>query len=288
MTETPSAQEQFLTDFHNQNTGVTARAYAPLPATMGQRVYPSTYECLVNAVPTGDEATTVLDLACGDGWLLSLLANRKQAAHALIGIDMSQGELTAARSRLGDAATLHLGKAQSLPLPDKSVDYVLCHMALMLMDQLNKVLSEIDRVLKDRAVFAFVIGARPPASPALERYVSRLLEARKSSACAAPSLGDSRLRDQQGILDALSPRFGSIVIDEITLRRRYAPAELWAWYEGLYDLHFMPLAQRLEMRDAYLVDLKTLVEDDGKLEFTDTLRQVTAVVTKNTSPCSLE
>ncbi|NDP37228.1 MAG: hypothetical protein GZ093_00520 [Rhodoferax sp.] len=182
MTETPSAQEKFLTDFHNQNTGVTARAYAPLPATMGQRVYPSTYECLVNVVPTGDEATTVLDLACGDGWLLSLLAKREQAAHALIGIDMSQ----------------------------------------------------------------------------------------------------------QGILGALSPRFGSVVIDEITLRRRYAPAELWAWFEGLYDLHFMPLAQRLELRDAYLVDLKTLVEDDGKLEFTNTLRQVTAVVTKNTSPCSLE
>lgn len=288
MTETFSAQEQFLTDFHNQNAGVTARAYAPLPATMGQQLYPSTYECLVSVVPTGDETTTVLDLACGDGWLLSLLATREQPAHALIGIDMSQGELTAARSRLGDAATLHLGKAQLLPLPHKSVDYVLCHMALMLMDQLDNVLSEVDRVLKDRAVFAFVIGARPPAGAALDRYVSRLLEARQNHASAALSLGDSRLRDQQGILDALSPRFDSIVIDEITLRRRYTATELWAWFEDMYDLHFMPPAQRLELRDAYLVDLETLVEDDGKLEFTDTLRRVTAVVTKNTSPFSLE
>lgn len=288
MTETPSAQERFLTDFHNQNAGVTARAYAPLAATMGQQAYPSTYECLVSVVPAAVEATTVLDLACGDGWLLSLLARREQAAHTLIGIDMSQGELMAARSRLGDTVTLHLGRAQSLPLPDKSVDYVLCHMALMLMDQLDNVLSEVARVLKDNAVFAFVIGARAPAGAALDRYVSRLLEARQNHASAALSLGDSRLRAQQGILDALRPRFDSIVIDEITLRRRYTPTELWAWLEDLYDLHFMPLAPRLELRDAYLLDLETLVEDDGKLEFTDTLRRVTAVVTKAHPPSSLE
>lgn len=288
MTEILSAQEQFLTDFHNHNAGVTTRAYATLPAAMGKRLYRSSYECLVSVVAAGLEGTTVLDLACGDGFLLSLLAKRPHTSQALIGIDMSRGELTAARNRLGEAATLRLGKAQSLSLADDSVDYVLCHMALMLMDQLDDVLSEVARVLKGGAVFAFVIGARPPAGAALDRYVSRLLEARKSNPSAALSFGDSRLRDQQGILDALSPHFDSIVIDEITLRRRYAATELWAWLEDMYDLHHMPMAQRHELRDAYLVDLKALVEEDGKLEFTDTLWRVTAGVTKCAAPVSLE
>lgn len=275
MTRILSPQEQFLTDFHNQNAGITTHAYQSLHATVGTRRYASTYECLASAVPASDQPRTVLDLACGDGFLLSLLAGHQQARQTLVGIDMSQGELAAARNRLDACITLYFGKAQSLPLSSASVDCVLCHMALMLMDKLDDVLSEVHRVLKDGACFAFVIGAQPTAGAAFDRYLSRLRDARQSNPSAALSLGDPRLRNPDGIREALTPRFGDIAIEDIVLRRRYTPAQLWQWFEDMYDLHFMPPAQRQRFRDEYLAELDTLRDEDDRLEFTDMLRMVT-------------
>lgn len=76
-----SSSEQFLAGFHDADPGVTSRAFAALPARMADATFPSSYECLASVVPSGPG--TVVDLACGDGYLLSLLAARRQAGLAL-------------------------------------------------------------------------------------------------------------------------------------------------------------------------------------------------------------
>ncbi|MDP3617648.1 MAG: class I SAM-dependent methyltransferase, partial [Rhodoferax sp.] len=179
MTRFLSVQEQFLADFHDRNAGITTRAYQSLPVAMGGKPYVSSYQCLASLVATGDGPHTVLDLACGDGYLLWLLAQQNQPQRTLIGIDLSQGELAAARTRLGESVTLHKGMAQALPLPNDSVDYLLCHMALMLMDPLDQVLCEVRRVLKEGGVFDFAVGARPPHAAPFDRYMAGLLESRQ-------------------------------------------------------------------------------------------------------------
>ena len=78
-----SDSERFLSGFHDADPGVTSRAFADLPASMAGTAYASSYECLASVVPA--DARTVLDLACGDGFLLSLLAARRQAGLALVG-----------------------------------------------------------------------------------------------------------------------------------------------------------------------------------------------------------
>lgn len=280
MTRFLSVQEQFLADFHDQNAGITTRAYQSLPVAMGGKTYASSYQCLASFVAAGDGPHTVLDLACGDGYLLWLLAQQNQPQRTLIGIDLSQGELGAAGTRLGASVTLHQCKAQALPLRSASADYVLCHMALMLMDPLDQVLGEVQRVLKEGGVFAFAVGARPPPGAAFDRYLAGLLEIRQRHPSSSLNFGDQRLRSPEDIQALLAPRFEQVVIEELVMPRRYTPQQLWAWFEDMYDLHLMPAQERQEFRNKYLEEIQAIRDDDGKLAFTDKLRLVRGVVRK--------
>jgi ubiquinone/menaquinone biosynthesis C-methylase UbiE len=261
--------EQFLIDFHNQHPGITSHAYQALSGQMSGQHYASSYECLAKDVATD---ATVLDLACGDGFLLSLLK-----AHTLIGVDMSAGELAAAQQRLGDRATLHHGKAQALPLENHSCDEVLCHMALMLMDQLDDVLGEIHRVLKTKGRFSFIIGTAAPASAVMDSYIARLRTLYQHETTKALRFGDHRLGKEEGIIGALTPYFTQINIEKITLSRRYTPEEIWTWFEGCYDLAFLASELRQQFHEEYLLELAALCEADGKIEFLDAMLKVTAI-----------
>ncbi|NHQ85535.1 methyltransferase domain-containing protein [Iodobacter sp. HSC-16F04] len=264
-----SLSEQFLIDFHNQQPGITSHSFQSLSAAMGGRLYASSYECLAKDVASD---ATVLDLACGDGFLLSLLP-----ARTLIGVDMSTGELAAARHRLGDRATLHQGKAQSLPVENQRCDIVLCHMALMLMDQLDVVLGEIHRVLRPNGRFSFIIGTAAPASAVMDAYVRRLRALYQHESAKALRFGDQRLTEEESIISALTPFFTQIKIEKITISRRYTPDEVWAWFEGCYDLAFLAAEPRQQFHTAYLQELAALCEDDGKVAFADCLLKVSAI-----------
>lgn len=81
---------------------------------------------------------TVLDLACGDGPLLQILSDRGHAGTKLVGVDMSDDELSAAREVLPHEIRLLKERAHELSLDSGSVDYALSHMALMLMDDIEQ------------------------------------------------------------------------------------------------------------------------------------------------------
>ena len=135
-------------------------------------------------------------------------------------------------------------------------------------------------MLKDGGVFAFVVGARPPSGAAFDRYLARLQAIRQRHPSSSLSFGDRRLRSPEDIQALLAPRFEQLAIDELTLRRRYTPQQLWAWFEDMYDLHQMPPEERQRFRDGYLEEMQALRDDDGKLAFTDSLRLVSSVVRK--------
>ena len=99
------------------------------------------------------EASTVVDVGCGDGDLVRWLAG--QGAQA-IGVEVGEEPLRAARAAPPVADERYeLGGAEALPLPDASADVAtfiqsLHHVPVELMDQ---ALAEVARVLRPGGLF---------------------------------------------------------------------------------------------------------------------------------------
>jgi ubiquinone/menaquinone biosynthesis C-methylase UbiE len=259
-----SAAERFLIDFHAHHTGATRVALGRRAVRCEGRDYASSYEVLAAHVPAG--ARDILDLACGDGWLLSLLARDHPEAR-LAGLDMSADELAAAAARLQGRATLREGRAQALPLADGSVDCVTCHMALMLMEDPPRVLAEIHRVLAAGGRLAAVIGISNAASPALDAYRALL----RPHVMASPSfvpLGDKRWRtapEVQALLEGAG--FADVRQARIEGEVRLAPGEMWDWLMLMYDAHFLEPRVRADLREQFLAAVAPHVEVDGRVLF---------------------
>lgn len=104
-----SQNEIFLKNFHAQLPGCTSQTMAS-HRTSAEK---SSYELLADLVPTDSKSLTVLDLACGDGYLLSLLESRNQTGLELHGIDTSESELGAAKKRLSQIGDSRLNRTRT-------------------------------------------------------------------------------------------------------------------------------------------------------------------------------
>ena len=275
-TDSP-AVERFLVRFHDTRPGRTPEAFADLPTMTASGWRSSSYEVLASAVPDSDQPISVLDLACGDGYLLSLLAARCDPALTLSGIDLSTGELAAAALRLGQRASLSQGRAQQLPYRAESFDVVLSHMALMLMDDVSGVLAEVRRTLKQGGRFAAVIGAGSAASPAMSHYLNVLSRRSRDPQWTAVRFGDVRLRSDAGIVELLSPHFEAIEVERLRQPMRLTPQEWWLRLLNMYDLYLLPESDVDGIRDEVMRAVIPECDAQGKLEFAHELRFIRAI-----------
>ncbi len=101
------------------------------------------------------EGAHILDLGCGGGILAEEFA--KRGAH-VAGIDLSVTALRTARDHAtagGLQIRYEVGKAEDLPLDGGLFDAVVCADCLEHVDDLERVVGEVGRVLKDGGVFCF-------------------------------------------------------------------------------------------------------------------------------------
>jgi SAM-dependent methyltransferase len=91
----------------------------------------------------GREPGVALDAACGTARFAEYLS---RCGHRVIGVDSSPDMLAHARQRVPDGE-FHLGELESLPLPDDSVDVIVCALALEHV-LLQPVFAEFARVLR--------------------------------------------------------------------------------------------------------------------------------------------
>ena len=153
-TQDLDAHTRFLMKVHAQHPGLTELSIGAARTADGL----SSYEAFcrfVNPRP----GMTVVDLACANGPLCGMLAERVGPDGRVIGIDLSVDELRLAGERLRSYPNIRLlnEPAAKLSLPDASADLVVCHMAFMLFIPLAQTVDEIGRVLKPDGCFAAVI-----------------------------------------------------------------------------------------------------------------------------------
>jgi SAM-dependent methyltransferase len=97
-----------------------------------------------------------LDVGCGTGALAAAIIEHASPA-SVTGIEPSEGFLRTARANLGERATLHVGSATAIPLPDASVDAVVSALVLNFVPDPAAGLIEMKRVLDgDGTVAAYV------------------------------------------------------------------------------------------------------------------------------------
>ena len=258
-----SAAESFLLEFHRVRPGATALAFGDLEVTMDGRRYASSYEALATtALQAAPPGAVVLDVGCGNGHLLQLVAAFRDDAR-LVGIDMSRDELAAAPAALRSRASLVHARAQAMPLAPVSVDVAVSHLALMLMDDVDAVIAGIARVLKGGGTLAAVVGHAPVPSPAFDAYLELLVP--HLQAASPPRLGDRRMRSEEGICELLSQQFDRVRMHELRIERLLSVQALWAVFEDMYDLYHLQGAQREAILASWLRTVQPIADAGGGL-----------------------
>lgn len=102
---------------------------------------------------------SVLDIATGTGMVAMHAASLLGPRGSLIGIDISEGMIDIARSKLPDAPTrnmhFEIGDGEALRFPPESFDLILCGSALIWMTDLHSALTHWCSRLKPRGRVGF-------------------------------------------------------------------------------------------------------------------------------------
>lgn len=242
----PSASDlrDHLLTVHHQNAGFTETLAWKCRDSKGR----NSYELLADIIAPKIH-DCVLDLACGSGVLLELCHQRYgHQGISLAGVDMSKAELELARARLADTnVSFHHGLAQQLDfIPDASVDVVLCHWALTLMEPLPAVIKEINRVLKAHGVFAAVVDGETGAEYAKINDIIYAHVQREYPNYGSIELGDPRVRSAEGLQSVALEAFpdAHVSIKPVGLCATSKPEELAREVSGFFYASFVLSAER--------------------------------------------
>ena len=194
-----------LRTVHKNYAGFTEKC----PSICRDKAGRNSYEWLAEIVPN-TEGIRVLDLACGSGPLLKILYDRNKNFR-LKGVDMCPEELALAKARLPDGMVdLFELKAQNLTaIDDNSIDVVLCHWALTLMNPITPVLNEVSRVLSSGGRFAALVDGPMNAAPKysdVHNLIYQFVQA-KLPKYGEIDLGDPRIRSTDSSKNLLSEAF---------------------------------------------------------------------------------
>lgn len=273
--------DDFMRAFHARKPGVTARAFARGTLAGGLGEGRSSYALLADAARVGER---VLDLGCGDGWLLQELRARGSRADALVGIDMSREELAAARAREALAGVdLRCERAQALSLEAGSIDVALSHLAFMLMTDIESVVTELARVVRPGGRFATMVGGGPEdgATDAFELFLDLFRDAYElvPLAARAPRLGDKRSRALAGMSQLFCPATGWRAVDEqeVTLRLDGTVEEVWTSLATTYEMAVVPAEATETLKTRFTTIAGSMARVDGTVPCVMRLRMLTCV-----------
>jgi ubiquinone/menaquinone biosynthesis C-methylase UbiE len=115
----------------------------------------------------------VLDVACGTGLISRLAAEQVGAAGTVTGVDIAPDMIEVAKTVQSPATVdWKVADATTLPIPDASIDVVLCQMGLMFMENRAAAVAEMRRALVPSGRIAINTPGRMPFFEQLERAIA--------------------------------------------------------------------------------------------------------------------
>ena len=154
--------------YHRFFGGITAQTIEPLLDSV-QETRPSPRR--VAPGKSDAPSATVLDIACGPGYVAAAAKNRGWSA---IGIDFSEAMVTLAR-RVHSGIDFRVGDAEALAFPDGEFDRAVMNFGILHLARPEAAVREAYRVLRAGGRFGFSMWAGLEESPAF-RLVLRAVE----------------------------------------------------------------------------------------------------------------
>ena len=255
-----------LRTVHRHNAGFTEKCASICRDKAGR----NSYEWLAEIVPDIDDIR-VLDLACGSGPLLKILYDLNKKLR-LKGVDMCPEELALAKARLPNGSVeLFELKAQNLSAIDNnSIDVVLCHWALTLMNPITPVLNEIRRVLSSGGKFAALVNGPNDAAPGYNDVYNLIYEyvQAKLPRYGEIDLGDPRIRSTDSLKNLLSEAFpdANINIETSVVSMEGPITEVAETTAGFFYASFILSPETRGVMLSKLSDLLTISKQSKDLE----------------------
>ena len=264
---TPDAD--YLQQWHDRHAGATATVLVSLTDNLGR----NSYEVLTQVVQGQHEP--VLDLACGDGYLLELLRPK----HACLGVDRNVAELNAAVGRLGTAVPLVRADAVELPVASSALGAVLCHFALMLLQPLEDVLDEIARVLHPGGLLAAVLPAEPlvEAANPITAFRAAWSEASNMYPVKIPPIQDDRALQVEDLVGLLvDAGFVSTEVQSLSVSRTMTVDEITELLLLTYLPDLLPPSGLAELIRQLKGELDKLNDGTGTITYVEQSNLLTA------------
>ena len=201
-------------------------------------------------------------MGCGDGYLIERI--RSRGAARVVGLDLSEAELAAARARCGDEIELVEGRAESLPFADQSFDCVTSHLALMLMTPIEAVLDELLRVLRPGGRLIAVISARAARQREEDALSWFMRVSRSLASVPAPVLGDERVSRIESLRELLH-RFEIEQLEALVLDLSGSVDEVWELLSSLYRYGSIAPEQQGELEARFRAEADRMRRADGSV-----------------------
>ena len=261
-----------LAAFHAAYAGGATRVFSrgTLPGGV------SSYEWLAGLLDPRRHRT-IVDLACGDGFLLEVIREQQGTDARLVGVDMSGAELSLAARRLGPDVRLVEADAVQTGIPAASQDAVVSHMAFMLMPDVAAVLTEIARILRPGGLFATVVGRRgAERSGAAREFYEMLRNVRAEEPRSIEWTADARIQSNEGI-ESMFAAWKDLEVEDSVLSVRVPVADLWPFLEvAYYDVGLLSPDGKARMRTYVEQDLAAYC-GEGDTSWTFPVRLIRAL-----------
>ena len=241
----------------------------------------NSYEVLAQVLDSREgKNLAVLDLACGDGFLAGVCLNRLGPGSTWLGVDMADSEIERARRKWTDPrAQFACEKAQKLAIASESLDFVLCHLAFMLMLPVGPVVAEIQRVLKPGGIFAAVlVGPRTPDTLVGEFYqlVGKFLKEEYPN-IAGVKTGDERVKSPEGLLQLFSPEkgfSGEVAVVDFELCVNSTLDGVWEFFKDTYLIGMLPEEGKAKLRGEINRLLEGKCDREGRVALKYPMRKI--------------
>lgn len=272
MNHETSRSAEFLQRWHSRHPGATTTAIGTLSDELGR----NSYEVLAHALGVQDRP--VLDLACGDGYLLELV----RGDHECFGVDWNEAELRAAFRRLGThepCQPLARADAADLPILTSSLGAVLCHYALMLLQPVETVLAELARILRRGGLVAAVLPRASPDEPPNPITVFRNAwkQVSENYPVTIPPIEDERVFQAESLRGLLvSAGFVSVMAQPISASKAMTVDELTEFFLLTYTPDLLPPAGLADLTRILEIELDRLKDRSGRVVFVGYADLVTA------------